>query len=748
MGRTFMALALVASACSDEILVSLQVTPAEGIAPLRVRYEATATLDGASQAFRYRFDFDGGAYDTELEGGSAEFELQQPGTYEARVEAVLDDASAVAKTVIVVRANQPPTGELVVDRAAGRIPLTVQLECRGCTDPDGEPEPLQGRYDFEGDGIFDTEVAALGPASHTYSVVGAYSPVLEVRDFRGGATSLSGPKVAVQPGVDIDVDADRDGLVGDLDDPIEDIFAVSGGAVFLANVDDDDGDGTQDWRDTVVSGMEDLRDLAPVMIPPYPGLPADSTVTLSVSPVQHTRVFAEDATGRVVEILPFGRAEATISAADVAERGLRLFLEGAHPRQIGWDGRIDLSLTVARSDDGTTESDTVAMRVAPVIFPDNTRPAEILYVMPITIPDLGPNMEFYRGIQANTPPEVQIYDVDQIRYLGDRWVQDNMQTGYQVVPASDGLHVLHTFLETVRPTADQGLEYLVTEEILGDDHGYVYSGGSETSLNYGGNIEITPPFTAGGTEYSFGRTLVGGGSGGTLMGRSYEDHMTREQRFLLDAQVQGPTIELTSEWLLVGHLDEIIQFVPNPSRSNGKDFMLVISSPELALASLEEMDLAGLGSTPIFEGRREETSVGAILADARLVSYNEAAQARIDTVREKLVAEMGLTGADIVEVPVLYEPIIYFGEDYAVAYNPGIQNLVTLRETLLVPDPEGPDQDGVDRWQAMTREVLEPLGLEVHFLDVFESYHVNYGEAHCGTEVRHTPYEAMWWEKE
>ena len=40
------------------------------------------------------------------------------------------------------------------------------------------------------------------------------------------------------------------------------------------------------------------------------------------------------------------------------------------------------------------------------------------------------------------------------------------------------------------------------------------------------------------------------------------------------------------------------------------------------------------------------------------------------------------------------------------ALNPGIQNLVTAKNTLFVPDPEGPLEDGLDHWQEATRRSL------------------------------------------
>ena len=80
------------------------------------------------------------------------------------------------------------------------------------------------------------------------------------------------------------------------------------------------------------------------------------------------------------------------------------------------------------------------------------------------------------------------------------------------------------------------------------------------------------------------------------------------------------------------------------------------------------------------------------------------------------------------------------------ALSPGIQNLVVADTVLFVPDPEGPDVAGVDIWQQATRDALDGLGLDIQFVDVFYSYHVLRGEAHCGTNVERAGVtETPWW---
>jgi protein-arginine deiminase len=741
------ALLILAVGCGDGLEVTLEAAPGEGVAPLLVSLTAKAIAkDGAT--VRYRFDLDGdGAFDTEPgETASIEHEYLE-GSHRPRVEATIEGSDpAIATAQIDVRPNGLPAPKLDASPLMGRQPLLVTLDASGTIDPEGDS--MEARLDFEGDGEFDTEFAPLGPVMHSYSVKGTFTPQVEVRDARGGTAIGSGPPLTILPGVDLDVDVDRDGRITDADDAGEDAFSIAGGAVFLTNADDDDGDGRQDWRDAVVSGMEDLADLARVLIPQYVDLPADALVTLSSGAAsERVRIFSEG-NGGVVELMAPGQSEVGLDATALAAGDLVLYVEGLSPRQPEWDGTLELTLTIERAGEAT-EIDSVVMRVSPVIFPDNMQPAQILYVMRITEPGYGRNVEFLEAVDATLPAGVELYDVSQYEYVADRWVQDNMQTGYQIMPSEGGQHVMQTYLETVRSTGPEGLEYFVTRERIGADYGFVFTGGGETSLNYGGNLEITPPYEANGVDHPFGSVLVGGGNGGTLLGRAYEDHMNPEQRAFLDAQIQGPTIEVASEWLYVGHLDEFIQFVPNPNRTNGKDWILVLSSPALAVASLERMESEGMGAAPVFAGRQTATTESAILDDARLMSYQEAAQAKLDTIRDQLIREMGLGDNDIVEVPVLYEPIVFFGDDYAVAYNPGIQNLVTVRDLLLVPDPEGPDdQNGNDIWQNMTRDVLDPLGVQLVFVDIFDSYHLNFGEAHCGTEVEHAPYQQLWWEKE
>ncbi len=267
-------LCLLAFGCGDELGVSMTAEPADGIAPLTVRLTASPLPLETAEA-RYRFDLDGdGTFDTDPSSDpQIEHEYAAAGAVQARVEISDGKHTAIASVAISVRENQPPVVKLDVSPLTGRQPLEVTLDASASVDPDGEPNPLESRFDFDGDGTFDTEFAPVGPTPHAYSVAGTFTPKVEVRDWRGGVGQGSGPALTILPGPDLDVDTDRDGTITDADDALEDAFSPAGGAIFLANVDDDDGDGAQDWRDSVVSGLEDMADLAPLTIGAYPDLP-------------------------------------------------------------------------------------------------------------------------------------------------------------------------------------------------------------------------------------------------------------------------------------------------------------------------------------------------------------------------------------------------------------------------------------------------------------------------------------------
>jgi protein-arginine deiminase len=536
---------------------------------------------------------------------------------------------------------------------------------------------------------------------------------------------------------DIDADTNRDGVIDTDDDADEDGFSAGHGAVLIANVDDDDGDGIRDSRDEVLADGPDLDDLTPVHVRKVLGLDGH-TLTLALGPpaaLSAVRVWRKDGDAYSVVIAPDSAGTAELARPD---EDIELLVEALVPRTKDWDGNVTLTLTLAKKGK-TVSEDELLLRVSPVIFPDNLQAPERLYVM--DVPDgLDRNTAFVNAMRDAMPAGVELYTTDARDYDYDRWMQDNMELGYQMKPVGkDGVVVMRTAMQTQRGYGG-GLDGFVPGEYLSPGQGFLFPQGADTSHNYGGNLEVSSPVDG----YPFGRLIYGGGDAGTLMGRPSSDTMNDEQVAFLNAQeVQGPALEVSSEWLAVGHVDEIFQFVPDLSPDEGgKPFKVVVASPAMARDALLALQGRGGGSLVVFEGRDGSYTVDEILSAESFLALNEAGQARIDGVVAKMKEGLGLDDDDFRFVPVLYEDV---GGGLVAAFNPGIQNLVTVGDRVFVPDPEGPKEDGVDIWQEATRQSLADTDLDVIFVDVFESYHRLMGEAHCGTNLDRAPYDKTWW---
>ncbi len=539
---------------------------------------------------------------------------------------------------------------------------------------------------------------------------------------------------------DIDVDTNRDGAIDAFDDADENDFNAAHGAVFFANVDDDDNDGERDRDDDEIDTDEDLLDFTTVRVRGVIDLDGE-TVTLKVDPpIARERIRIWKPTRSSHEII-FDPNDAPESIdIDDAGEDQELLIEALTPRTRDWDGLLTLTLTVSDGHDVLSE-DSVELRVSPLIFPDNLQTPRVLFVMDLPFGQDN-NQAFVDAMRDAIPDSVDLYTLDDNAYSGDRWVQDNMELGYQMKTGPDGSTIeMKTAMQLERSNGyGAGLENFVPYEFLQHSQGFLYPGGTPTSHNYGGNLEVAPPVDG----FPLGRMLFGGGSQGTILGRSYSDSMNDNQVDFLDAQeIQGPALQLSSEWLAVGHIDEIFQFVPDLTPdAGGHAFKVIIASPRVARDALIATQSRGGGSLSVFEGRDAPYTVDEVLGAESFMALNEATQARLDAIQAKMKAELGLTDDDFRAVPVLYEEV---GNGLLAAFNPGVQNLVTIGDRVFAPDPEGPHEAGADVWREATRAALADTDLDVVFVDVFFSYHRLLGEAHCGTNVDREPYSQAWW---
>jgi len=568
-------------------------------------------------------------------------------------------------------------------------------------------------------------------------------------DDDGPPAAPPAPPVTPPPplAVDLDVDTNRNGTVHASDDETgEDGWTPAQGAVFYFNIDDDDNNNSEDHLDTAVNGSSDALDLARIVIRHMPSLPSNATLSIAVSAGAQgrVRVFRNDG-GSWSSAYAAGTSflvPASLAIAGDVELGI----EARERYSPAWDGRVTLVLEARDVTNALLGTDTVLLKCAPWLMASNLWPLEDLCVV-----NVGSSNSAFRSTLSSTCSSAgaTYVEIPGASYSQDRWVQDSHETGAIYLPAAG---VPRRRIDNVLQLSRwREVDAWCQNSLWGPDFDFVLRFSTNTSsMNYGGNLEVTGPLNS----YPWGRILIGGGTsapigGGTATTRrfvqAYRDHFTA-----LDAQ--GPWLEISTEWLIVGHVDEIVQVVPAPANSRG--WAVLIASPDLARANLQAASDNGGGNLTVFAGRGGgwQTTVSAILGNSALMTYNDEVQTRIDGVRAVLQGQLGLASSEIIEVPVLFEDSGFGG---AVAYNPGVVNLVVIPSTngttyLVIPDPEGPDQPG-DVWQAATTAAIQPLytagsPVSIIYTDIFNAYHVNLGEAHCGVNFVRTPPAADWWD--
>ncbi|NXR27715.1 PADI3 deiminase, partial [Cinclus mexicanus] len=542
--------------------------------------------------------------------------------------------------------------------------------------------------------------------------------------------------------VSLDADVNRSGAVSrTLLDKASWTWGPDGhGAVLLVNCDRDDaGAEGPDNEDSAVRSYNDLQDMAQLVLRTR-GPRAIFTghrllLHVDYGDADKIGVFYGGSSGELEKfrhVLGGSKLVYSVRPSRHCHESV-FYLEGLAFPDVAFSGLVSLHVTLLESPEkGLLESpiftDSVVFRVAPWIMTPNTAaPLEVF------VCSVDGNEEFVAAVGAlakRAQCPLTVCPAPQNRQ--DRWIQDEMEFGYIQAPHK-------TFPVVFDSPRDRGLKDFPVRSILGPDFGYVARQAPEgtSSLDSFGNLEVSPPVTVRGKEYPLGRILIGSSFprlGGRRMAKAVRD-------FLVAQKVQAP-VELFSDWLEVGHVDEFLSFVPAPDR---KGFRLLLASPSTCYQLLKEKQEEGFGEAVMFQAgldRVPKPTINEILANEELRKFNDYAQSCISWNRDVLKRSLGLAEPDILDIPQLFQGDSTSGGQ---AFFPDMVNMLVLGRHLGIPKPFGPVVGGRCCLEQRVRELLEPLGLSCTFIDDFFSYHVLSGDVHCGTNVRRKPFAFKWW---
>ncbi len=130
---------------------------------------------------------------------------------------VTRNGSQVRRVAYTGSVNRAPVAVATAAPTSGPLPLAVRFDGAGSSDPDGDP--LTYEWDFTGDGTTDS--TAVTP-TYTYTVAGAYTARLTVRDDSGAAHSAT-----------VGIDAGNRAPVPTIEAPAAGALAAVGDAIVL-----------------------------------------------------------------------------------------------------------------------------------------------------------------------------------------------------------------------------------------------------------------------------------------------------------------------------------------------------------------------------------------------------------------------------------------------------------------------------------------------------------------------------------
>lgn len=474
---------------------------------------------------------------------------------------------------------------------------------------------------------------------------------------------------------DIRVDTNRDGVVdvqGETDVQGKDAWTETSGAIFLANIGDSggrckklaEGQGPAAMMTETLSLCHDASDdvqrapqyMAPIRTVPISGLSDSATGTVTVpddTARAMVRIFRQVGDEGGWEIV---KDTTVFSARDVAQ-GLVLGIDARDTRRAnGWDGRMRINFTVRDGD--AISKDSVMMRVAPVLLQHYLQPVTEVFMS--SLPGIGPWAHavaaMRRGVEASMRKAGIAKPVQQLP-TDDPWAQDVFEPGYTSMPGPDGSSVSLRVMVEGRRNFRNAVR-LIYSHLRGDGVGGLIAAprrnprGVDDTFQAGGNIETIPPYAHNGRNYSSGRIVMGGGEEGSGM-------VPRARDFFAAQEMQDPLV-LDTAWLFVGHVDEVIQFLPTTATPRG--WSVVAVDPELGLKLLRAAQRDGHGGVPVMSRGGEakihpgfhSPTIDEFLATESNLEAAEACGKRMAANIELLKRETGVTDDEIFRVPALF----------------------------------------------------------------------------------------------
>ena len=370
-------------------------------------------------------------------------------------------------------------------------------------------------------------------------------------------------------------------------------------------------------------------------------------------------------------------------------------------------------------------------RVAPYIIPCALDPVDEIWIV-----SRSNTIDSVKAVEVFAARAGLALHIHQEREPCDQWIQDTIEPGLFTFPTTRGTEQVRGVLTGMRKEFGgraAGLDQQIADRLRERGEVAVVPGVPRKLtrwIDWYGNLEATPRHTdRRGKRFPYGRVITG-------KQRELAMH-PGVMRFLEAQGIQWPPIVVDTSWLTIGHVDEVVNFVP---AKTALGYKVLLPSPKAARDLLDALVSKKLGETAVFADTRDMTTVSALRERVAGSEENLAIDEAIARVREQLKAELNLQDADFVMLPALF--------NRGRALIPNAVNCLVANGYVAISEPRGPRHDGKDLFEDAIREALAPCGVQVVFIDTWGGYHVAAGEIHCGTNTFRRLRDAAWWTHE
>jgi len=179
------------------LVVSFQSIPDSIICNTTTLMDASASNDpnNPDKPLSYRWDWDNDRiWDTEwLTYPQTEHVFNKEFFHLVRLQVKSEQGltNEIVKKIRVYHKNELPRAYFSVSTLAGNINTVFRFDCRSTRDAESAASEMFYRWDFDGDGNWDTEFECMVITMHQFNIPGTFHSLLQVKDLHGGLDSLS-----------------------------------------------------------------------------------------------------------------------------------------------------------------------------------------------------------------------------------------------------------------------------------------------------------------------------------------------------------------------------------------------------------------------------------------------------------------------------------------------------------------------------------------------------------------------------